>query len=116
MKNWALTTLIVPTLVLVGCAGPMPYPPPYPGDNQSINPNLVHISNNGFIPKNIAVQKGETVTWVNDDPAPHTVTGNGFSSHVLRQGQTYKHQFNHRGEFHYYCKKHPYMKGNVSVQ
>lgn len=114
MKKLALT-FIVPALMLVGCAGPMPYQP-YPGDNQAPDPNLVHISNNSFIPKNLVVQKGQTVTWVNDDRAPHTVTGKGFGSEKLKPGQTYMHQFNHRGEYHYYCRLHPNMKGNVSVQ
>lgn len=116
MKKLALT-IIVPSLFLVGCAGPMPYQPQqYPGDNQSANPNLVHISNNSYVPKNLVVQKGQTVTWVNDDPAPHTVTGKGFASEKLQPGQTYMHQFKHSGEYHYYCKFHPHMKATVSVK
>jgi len=76
----------------------------------------INIDNFAFTPANIEINKGDTVTWINNDDAPHTVTFNGFSSETLVKGGSYKHTFNDLGDFDYYCKLHPSMKGKVIVK
>jgi plastocyanin len=64
------------------------------------------------------VKKGTTVTWTNNDQAPHTVTRdgpNGPESTTLSQGQSYSFTFDQKSIFHYHCAIHPDMKGTVYV-
>ncbi|MGE5297778.1 MAG: cupredoxin family copper-binding protein [Acidobacteriaceae bacterium] len=77
----------------------------------------VVISNFSFSPAHLSVKKGTRVTWLNNDSAPHTVTGGngGPSSPTLATGQSYSYTFNQAGTFDYYCSIHPYMTGSVTV-
>jgi hypothetical protein len=43
------------------------------------------------------------------------VTGTGFDSGTLHQGQSYTHAFQSAGTFSYVCSIHPSMKGTVTV-
>lgn len=80
----------------------------------------VDIKNYAYAPANLTVSVGDTVTWTNDDTAPHTVTvTNGpekFNSPTLQQGQTYTFTFTKPGTYSYYCAVHPDMKAAVTVQ
>ncbi len=79
----------------------------------------VGIENFAFSPKEIRIKKGDTITWTNEDSAPHTVTsdtGDELDSQRLNTGQTYTHKFNEKGTFSYYCAIHPSMKGKVIVE
>jgi plastocyanin len=81
--------------------------------------------NKSYQPSPIKIKVGDTITWTNDDSiAPHTVTegnpsssmsGAGFDSGLLSQGQTFKHTFNKVGVVEYFCSLHPTMVGKVSV-
>lgn len=77
----------------------------------------VTISNFAFSPATLTVHKGTTVTWTNDDSAPHTVTGNngGPASSPLSQGKTYSYTFNTVGSFPYHCSIHPSMTATITV-
>lgn len=77
----------------------------------------VEIKGFAFDPATITVAKGTTVTWMNKDSTPHTVTeiGNAFSSDTLNQDQSYTHTFNEIGMFEYNCQIHPSMLGKVIV-
>ena len=64
------------------------------------------------------MQAGTTVTWINKDAVPHTVTslsGSELDSGTMNQGATYSHTFNSSGTYDYYCTIHPYMKASVTV-
>ena len=65
----------------------------------------------------INIKKGDTVTWINKDSAPHTVTGEsgGPSSQTLKLNDSYSFKFDKSGEFPYICAFHPSMKGRVVV-
>lgn len=82
---------------------------------QQITPNTVNIENFTFVPPTIAVTKGTTVTWIQKDNAPHTATGSGFDSKILKTNESFSHTFNDVGTFDYICTLHPYMKGNITV-
>jgi plastocyanin len=67
----------------------------------------------------LVVSPGATVTWMNQDSVPHTVTANdgSFDSGTLSPGQTYSHTFNAPGTSDYYCAIHGQasMSGKVEV-
>jgi plastocyanin len=91
---------------------------PYPGSTGVVNSNTVSIYNMSFAAKNIAVTKGTTVTWTNDDDMQHTVTAddNSFTSPTLKIGDTYTHTFDNIGTIAYHCSIHSGMKGSVAVK
>ena len=70
------------------------------------------------------LKSGETVLWVNEDSAAHTVTsgsrGNGpdgnFDSGLFMAGNTFSFEFNFPGEFYYFDMIHPWMKGKIIVK
>jgi plastocyanin len=78
----------------------------------------VRINGMRFEPENITVKPGTTVTWVQSNPMPHTITGknNGLRSNTLLTGQKYSYTFNEAGSFAYACDFHPSMRGRVSVE
>jgi amicyanin len=78
---------------------------------------MVSIINMSFVASSIAINKGVTVTWTNNDAMPHTVTANdnSFTSATLNKGDTYSYTFNSAGTVAYHCKIHPGMMGAVVV-
>ena len=84
------------------------------------NTTKVKIDNFKFSPKELTVSVGTTVTWVNNDDVPHTVTGKGepaaFDSKALDTDQTYSFKFTKPGTYKYYCKVHTHMTGTVIVK
>ncbi len=77
----------------------------------------INISNFAFSPINLSVKKGTSVTWVNDDSMPHTVTSKKgiFSSRSLSKGDTFSYTFNSVGSYDYICNFHPSMSANITV-
>ncbi|MEL4106625.1 plastocyanin/azurin family copper-binding protein [Oscillospiraceae bacterium WX1] len=78
--------------------------------------NTVNIQNFEFQPAEITVNKGETVTWINQDSAGHDVVGNSFKSDILQKGQSFQQTFNETGTFEYRCPIHSGMAGKVIVK
>ena len=80
-------------------------------------------TNECWIPNEISIGVGETVTWSNDDTAAHTVTGGSpedgpsgdFDSSLFMAGTTFEHTFDSAGTFDYFCMVHPWMQGVVIV-
>ena len=75
-----------------------------------------------FAHLDITVSVGTTVTWVNDDPAPHTTTSGTpanqtaeWDSGNLSTGEQFSLTFNQVGTFAYFCKIHPSMTATVTV-
>lgn len=75
-----------------------------------------------YVPAEITVDSGQTITWVNEDRGFHTVTSGyydtpdgSFDSEHLEPGQKFHHAFDESGSFHYYCRLHPWMEGTVVV-
>ncbi len=89
------------------------------GSGANIPPNSVFISGFAYNPATMTVAVGTTITWRNDDSAPHTVTsdtGSELASPTLNRGQSYSHTFNNASVFTYHCNFHPSMSGTVTVQ
>ncbi len=77
-----------------------------------------------FVPKDITVKSGTSVTWTNKDTTIHTVVegtpgGAGatpaFDSSIIAPNATWENTFDKAGEFNYYCSLHPFMTGKVTV-
>jgi plastocyanin len=71
-----------------------------------------------FAPASVTVDVGDTVTWNNEGPTPHTATAdNGsFDTGILDDGESGSHTFEQAGTFQYFCQPHPNMRGTVTVR
>ena len=76
-----------------------------------------------YIPSNIVVEKGKSVTWVNEDSSFHSVTSGFygeppelFDSGYLDPYQSYTLSFDEFGTYDYLCTLHPWMKAQVIVE
>ena len=80
-------------------------------------------TNECWIPNDINIAVGDTVTWSNDDTAAHTVTSGSpadgptlvFDSSLFMAGATFSYTFDTEGTFDYFCMVHPWMQGSVIV-
>ncbi len=70
-----------------------------------------------FVPGEIEVKVGTTITWTNNDSVPHTVTArdDSFDSGRMEQGNTFSFTFDTAGSFEYFCEYHPNMVGTIVV-
>ena len=69
-----------------------------------------------FAPAELEIAAGSTVVFVNLDLVPHTATGEGFDTGNLKKGERAEITFSAAGEFSYFCKLHPHMKGRILVR
>ena len=78
----------------------------------------VTIADFSFTPGSLTITQGDTVTWVNNGPTPHSATANdgSFNTGILKAGQSASHTFSQAGTFSYFCQPHPFMKATVVVQ
>lgn len=115
MKRIHILFLIIITILafaLVGCSYGKSAQTPVQGTEK----NTVTIQDFKFNPAEITIQKGDTITWINNDSAAHTVTGTGINSGSLEKGKSFKQTFNETGTFDYHCTPHPSMKGKIIVK
>ena len=77
----------------------------------------VVISDFQYAPATITVQQGDTVTWTNDGPTPHSATADdgSFDTGIFPAGESRSHTFTQAGTFAYFCTPHPNMRGTVVV-
>jgi plastocyanin len=81
-------------------------------------------NNECFIPYEVTIGVGGTVTWTNDDTAAHTVTSGTvtdgpdgvFDSSLFMAGRSFEFTFEESGEYDYFCVVHPWMAGKVIVE
>jgi plastocyanin len=78
----------------------------------------VNMDHNTFIPGEITVAPGTTVTWVNNENMPHTVadSNKAFRSKTLVKDASFSFTFATAGDYSYLCSIHPNMKGKVIVK
>ena len=126
-KTWLIIGLLGVMVLIGGCAGPSTTAQPTPTQPVQTEPGQTQPSTTGaateveikdfsFNPETITIPTGTTVVWTNKDSAPHTVTGDGFDSGSLSQGQTFTYTFSQAGTFEYRCTIHPSMpRGKVIV-
>src|SRR6185369_13861466 len=83
-------------------------------ENKAIKVSIVNFQ---FTPAEVTIAPGESVTWVNDDGAPHGLEYNDGSSgkDLWLPGENYNRRFDQPGTYDYNCSVHPYMMGRVIV-
>jgi plastocyanin len=88
------------------------------GTADATSGTAVSIENFSFGSSPVTVSVGTTVTWTNNDVAPHTVTATdgSFSSGNLNPGESFSFTFSTAGTFDYVCSYHPNMTGSIVVQ
>jgi plastocyanin len=61
-----------------------------------------------FNPSRLTIQAGSTISWINRDPAFHTVHSDTgvFQSGLLSVGQLFSFTFDEPGTYPYYCDNH----------
>ena len=82
------------------------------------------LSSSGFyLPLNLEIPVGTSVTWVNDDSVPHNVQSmdnagsvtDVFNSPPLNTGDRFEFTFEESGVYNYFCSFHPWRVGVVTV-
>ena len=86
---------------------------------------LVVTIGTAFIPRNLTVVQGGSVTWLRlngnlsqFDDGSHDVdfsSGVATVSPTLAQFQSWSYQFNETGNYSDYCRYHPFMTGKIDV-
>jgi len=87
------------------------------------NGNSAQANTGFFLPLNMEVIRGTTVTWQNQDDIEHTVQSQDshgniiplFNSGLLKTGDTFSYKFDKPGVYHYFCTIHPWRIGMVTV-
>ena len=90
-------------------------PPP------AVSVNAITIKDFAFSPAVLTIKPGTTITWINDDSAPHTVVSDDgapvpFTSARLSTGASFQQTFTQAGTYPYHCSIHPSMKGTIVVE
>lgn len=79
----------------------------------------VEIVGSMFVPSEVTVGPGTTVTWVNREAITHTVTGDELAfedSGVLDLDEGFSQTFDEPGVYRYRCGPHPSMVGTITVR
>jgi plastocyanin len=126
MISWnqitALSTLLVLVAIIAGCASTngMGTAQPTPALPSGMT-NVVAIKDFAFSPSTLTIKAGDTVSWVNQGSAPHTVVSDSgspvkFQSAELQTGASYSFTFSKPGTYPYYCSVHPSMTATIVVE
>ena len=80
--------------------------------------HTVRIEGMKFVPERLEVAPGDTVTWVNKDFVPHTVTAakQRIESGDIAQDKSWRYRARAKGEIDYVCRLHPVMHGTLIVK
>jgi plastocyanin len=80
--------------------------------------HAVTIQDFTFVPAELSVAPGDTITFTNQDSAPHTATASdgAFDTGELAQGESATVTIEAAGNYDYVCAFHPRMIGVVTAQ
>jgi plastocyanin len=122
MRTWLTLAVLATALALVPVAhaGGGGFCSGYEGERiTDAAGGRVSMSKNCFGPTVLRIERGQTVRFVNNDPAPHTVggaTGSFGDMHKsIAPGDSVAFNFERDGVFPYVCTFHPGMAGAVVV-
>lgn len=117
-------TLIAAVLMLVAACGksssptsPSPSPSPS-GATVTMVSGARMMGASAYNPNPINISRGTTITWVNNDTAPHDATSDSrsWNTGTIGPGGSASVTFETAGTFPYHCTIHPNMIGTVNVQ
>src|SRR3989338_200406 len=80
--------------------------------------NKVLIAPNAFVPANIVIQAGDSVSWVSQDSSSqHSIRADdeSFSSPQLNSGASFSRTFNQEGVFYYSDGLKPSVRASITV-
>ena len=102
-----------------GAATPAPATPIVAGTPPAtpVAGRTVEIIGYDYIHAGVEVAVGATVTWVNEDGRPHTVTAaaGAFDSGAMHRGSRFAHTFTDPGSYRYECDYLLNMSGVILV-
>lgn len=88
--------------------------------------NVVNIQPSGFLPKDITIKSGQSVTWVNQDTVDHQVNSAVHPTHqvypplntvgLLKSGEKKSLIFPDAGTYKYHDHLNPSLTGSVTVE
>lgn len=94
--------------------------------SEAIDENVVKVSTSGFLPKDITIQAGESVTWMNEDNENHQVLSAVHPTHqlypplntveLLKTGEKKSLSFPTAGTYKYHDHLNPSFTGSVTVE
>ena len=114
--------MLVVTCLFAGCTSAQSPPATTPATpTPAGGSNQIAIKNFAFSPAALTIKTGTTVTWTNQDGAPHQISSDpgapvAFNSESLANGASYQFTFTQAGTYDYHCTIHPAMKGTIIVQ
>ncbi|HEY1266868.1 MAG TPA: plastocyanin/azurin family copper-binding protein [Candidatus Binatia bacterium] len=83
----------------------------------------INIQTFQFQPKQIEVNAGTTVTWINQDDVRHTVTSGApdnkdgrFDAPLADKGAKFSFTFSQPGTYTFFCDRHQHMRGEITVK
>ncbi|MGH7696192.1 MAG: cupredoxin domain-containing protein [Gemmatimonadaceae bacterium] len=86
------------------------------------DPIKVELKTFQFTPDTMRVSVGATVRWTNQDDIEHTVTAGSPSARdaslnatLAKKGATAEKTFDRAGTFTYFCDRHQFMRGTITV-
>ena len=126
MTMRAIAAAATAVLLAAGCAGAEPADTPPDNDRAVAS---VEIETFMFVPADLTVPVGTTITWTNRDDFAHTVTSgraraerDRFTEGVLgdigemnASGTSFSWIVDEPGTFLYFCRYHPNMQGSITV-
>jgi plastocyanin len=107
-----IASIVAATLLAV--SAPLFGAPPAAAATHSIT-----ISGYAFAPAAMTITAGDTVTWTNEDQAPHDVTTTSAPAAIhgatMGKGQSWSYTFTTPGRYSYICSIHPDMTATLTV-
>lgn len=77
----------------------------------------IAIQGMAFVPADLTIAAGDSVTWTNADNGAHTATADSaaFDTGRLANGASATLTFGAAGSHPYFCAIHPMMRGTITV-
>lgn len=114
-----LVVLALSALLASGLAGCSPAPSATPaptGAPAQEQGTVISMEDFAFVPSTPTVKVGDTVTFVNNDSAPHRVSIDGQDLGEQAKGEKVEWTATKAGTFPFSCTIHPAMTGQITVQ
>lgn len=82
----------------------------------STSTGVVYIEDKQFLPDELTIQKGDSITWINKDTVKHRIVGADFKSGILLTNNKYSHTFDETGVYVYSSEFYPGAVGKIIVE
>jgi plastocyanin len=82
----------------------------------SLEIRIVSDDAGGFVPAELTIDQGQSVSFVNAHDDEHTATGSGFDTGIIQPGAVATITLDTPGRFAYACQIHPEMTGSIAVR